>query len=214
MTQRTKGPTIIGMEKRVDFKPRRSLRTARVLIAVIGAFLVFGLIMFFWTDPRFGLTMALISAVMMGVILIETARIGWLYSLDPSGIYIKRTFKRYHLAAELISEVKLIDWKHAKRVVDEAQLGLAGTTAGSQGGNVKGSVKTQIEIGRLIGFSSIPFNVSQKRFSKPGTKSDAAAHSQAKFILVHRTDGRRYLLSPQDTAGFLKTCRKFGIGKK
>ena len=101
----------------MEFKPRRSNKTGRELLVLGGAFLIFSAGVFFLADKTAGFALAGVSILLLAVIVFETGRFGWSYSVDDEGIEIKRTFRRYFIAKDNIESVKEISREQAFRKI-------------------------------------------------------------------------------------------------
>ncbi len=235
----------------MQFKPRRSSRTLTVVIALTAALIVFSVWVLFVSGGGFALSMVALTAAIVVIVLMDTARLGWYYTVEEDGIRVKRTFKRYRIAAESIASVKDIGSPKVRsiirraqegkpRAVGKAQSGTAsvGTSRGdgstqeggpsaggassrsgpsgggasSKGSASGGKVNRQVELGRIIGFSSVPISLGRQ----PGganAAGSAAVVPEGRFVLVVKKDGRQYLLTPRQPEEFVRACRKIGLGK-
>lgn len=183
------------------FKPGFSSKTRRIMITLIVSFLVFICWMFLFSDKTLGITMAVISLTLLLIIVFEIGRFGWNYTVGEDGIRIKRTFKRYFIASDTIASVKEISLDQASRIVQDVKSGKIQRLKNNSGG-----VNFQIEYGRLIGYSSVPIALSKSKIQC--ASGDRRSSGTAKFILVKKKDGKQYILSPLDSGGFLRECRK------
>jgi hypothetical protein len=182
------------------FKPGFSSKTRRIMITLIVSFLVFISWMILFSDKTFGISMAVISLVLLFMIVFEIGRFGWNYTVDSDGIRIKRTFKRYFIASDLIASVKEISQVQASKLVQDAKNGKMHPL-----NNKSGGINSQIAYGRLIGYSSVPIVESKiKKQQKSGGRRSSGIE---KFILVKNKDGKQYILSPLDSIGFLRECK-------
>ena len=190
----------------MEFKPRRSIRNRRIAAALIGAFMIFSISVFFFADKTFGIVSAVVSVIMLLIILPETGRLGWYYSVDNDGIRIKRTFKRYFIALDNISSVKEIGRKQVYKIVAEVQ-------NRKDSSKVNSGFSAQIELGRLIGYSSVHIIISKKRTNNQHNITGKNRFRGENFVLLRKKDGKRYILSPADAKGFLKECADKKNGK-
>lgn len=201
----------VASEEYMQFKARKSIVGVRKFHIIFAAFIVFSVWVYFFADKTFGIVMAGISAALLLVILFETGRFGWHYSVDEDGIRVTRTFKTYFISADKIQTVKEISWSKVKEVIAQVQ---RGETMPSKSDAAKGGVRTQIAVGRLIGYSSVPISLSDSasgksgKYRKSGNPNGKKRGKEAKFILLVRKDGNRYLLTPEKTKEFLYYCKK------
>jgi hypothetical protein len=190
------------------FKPRRSPQAVKVVVALTAALLVFSVWVLFLSAGGFALSMVALTALIVGLILVDTARIGWYYSVEEDGIRIKRSFKRYRIAGEQIAEVRDIGGPKVRSIMRRAQEGK--TRAGGKAPS-GGKVNRQVELGRIIGFSSVPISLGKGGSAAAGQAAGAGLPA-GRFVLVVRRDGRQYLLSPRQPEEFVRACRKAGLG--
>jgi hypothetical protein len=210
---------MIAEEGHMQFKPQRTSRAVTIVAALTAALVIFSVWVFFVAGGRFALSMVALTAVVVFFVLMDTARLGWHYTVDEEGILVKRTFKRYRIAGNNISVVQEIGRAKVKKIIRQAREGktrYGGKAPGVQknGGTASvGKVNLQVEIGRIIGFSSIPINLSKQNPALSGSGKAGAAAPNGRFVLVVKRDGRQYLLSPRQPEEFVRTCRKHGFGK-
>jgi hypothetical protein len=177
------------------FAARRSKRNTHIVVAMLSAFTVFGVLMIFFTPKGFGISMILISVLILLLIIMEMSKIGWYYQIDERGIVVKRTFKRYRISDEKIDSVKTVGWSQAEKILRQARQGAT-------------RMGTQVAFGRTIGFSSIALPVPDSK-AVPGRKlRPAKSGGEELFISLKRKDGRYYLLTPVDAKGFEKAYKR------
>ena len=191
----------------MEFKPQRSRKTGRAILIISSAFIVFNIWVFVFAGISAGLAMSGASILLLFFIIFETGRFGWSYIVGEDGIRIKRTFKKYFIARENIDSVKETSLEGIGKIVAGIKNGKSGKSASGQ--NTTGGIPLQIELGRLIGHSSIPVNISE---SKPGSRSKRSTGrkdpAREQFLLLTKKDGKQYILTPSDINGFLQACRQ------
>jgi hypothetical protein len=196
----------------MQFKPRRNARTVKVVAALTAALIVFSTWVLFVSGGSFAISMVALTVAIVFFILMDTARLGWYYTVDEDGIRVKRSFKRYFISGDNIASVQDIGKPKVRKILRLAREGKtrAGGTRPSAD-SPGGKVNTQIELGRIIGFSSLPISLSRRSAGVGG--DDSAAIPAGRFVLVVKRDGRQYLLSPTQPEEFVRACRKRGFGK-
>ena len=167
-----------------------------IILAV--SFIVFNVWIFFIADIFFSASVSAVSLLVLLFLYFETGKFGWSYSIDSNGIFIKRTFKKYNIFFRDIDSVKEISRNRAAELVNKA---------GSKGPNSGGGLKPGVNLGRLIGFCSVPVTGSSaKDLYINGSKERIYAD---KFVFVRKSSGSSYILSPYDTGGFVRECKKY-----
>ena len=196
----------------MQFAPQRSVRSNHIVIAIVAGFAVFVTVTLVFIGRGFGISMFVVSILLLIMIIMETSKLGWSYWVDEDGIRIKRTFKRYRIPADEVESVKSIDWNRAEKILQRVKNGES--TAGSHGsGGGTGRMQRQVEMGRIIGYSSLPVPIPGSRSSPARELRRSKGSGTEIFVSVKRNNGRHYLLTPRDTKGFVKACRKHGMGK-
>jgi len=127
----------------MTFAPRRSRRSIHIVVAFTLAFIIFGVVVLLFTGRGFGLSMIILSILILTMIIMETSKLGWSYSVDEDGIRIKRTFKRYLIPAQEVESIKAVGWAQAEKILRAAREG-------------ETRMQGQVSFGRVIGYSSIP----------------------------------------------------------
>lgn len=198
------------MDRTVRFAPRRSFKSGRVFVITLGGFTVIGIVLVFVVDWTIGLAMSGFSGFMLTVVLLQSGKIGWEYRIDSKGIWVKRTFRSHVLPKEAIRSVEEISWNRAQEVLRASQID---EVSAVRNADIIGGFRAQIELGRIIGYSSVPIVFSETRSGSPTHITSVGSYSHGSFVLVTQDDHRTYLLSPVDTSGFLQACRDAGIIK-
>lgn len=178
------------------FKLLKSRKNRKVLIILSVSFLVFCIWIFLIADKVLALSASVISLIIIIFLFFESVKPGWSYAVESDGIRIKRTFKQYFISFENIDKVKEISRQQAVKIVNKVNNGKSDRDLGSR-----------IELGRLIGYSSIPVTEA----------SDKDIYSSSnklyidKFVLVQKKEEGSYILSPSDSSGFVRECGKYLI---
>ncbi len=162
---------------------------------MIIAFTIFGLLMILFAPKGFGISMILVSVLILLLISMEMSKIGWYYEIDGRGILVKRTFKRYRIPDDKIDSVKAVGWKRAEGILRQARQGST-------------RMEAQVAFGRTIGYSSIAVPLPDSKAAPGRDLGSSKSSGEEIFISVKRTDGRYYLLTPVDVKGFEKAYRK------
>ncbi len=181
------------------FKPLKSRKNRMLIISLSISFLVFCVCVFLISEKITAAAVAGISFILLLIIVLETARFGWKYTIDENGILIKRTFKKYYIASDRIESVREISREQASKIVENIKRGKPDISH-------RGGISSQIGLGRLIGFSSVPIDVKTEY-------SGASAGRGEKLVLVRKKDGREYLLSPIESGIFVNTYKKVCLKK-
>jgi hypothetical protein len=168
-----------------------------------------GILLTLQVERTAGLAVTGMSLLLLVLVMFETLAVGWFYRADSAGIYIKRSFKTAHIPAESIREVHSVSWPEARQILEAVQQKEA---ASIDSLDMRAGFKAQIESGYLTKFCSVPITFLERRAGSPQNITGARAYSRGEFILVTMKNSRRYLLSPDDTTGFIEACRLHNIG--
>jgi hypothetical protein len=175
------------------FTVRRRPDRLRKIIILAVAFALFVAGSFGVLGTRAALILLGISVVVVSLITLELGKFGWYYEIDDSALTVHRTFRAYRISGDSITKVTTDGWSGVRRAVDRVA---ADGSSGSPGES------RQVALGRLVGFSAIPVPV--KGPVPPGRDL---------FVLLERTGGRTYILSPEDPRGFADACRRLMSGR-
>jgi hypothetical protein len=175
------------------FAVRRRPDRVRKIIVLAAAFAVFTGVSFGLLGMTAGLVLLGVSVAAVVLIAIELGKFGWYYDVDESGLTVRRTFRAYRISGDSITKVTTEGWSGVRRAIDRSA---AQAASGSAGGS------RQVALGRLIGFSAVPIPVK-----------GALPSGQETFVLLERSGGRTYVLSPEDPRGFADGCRRLMSGR-
>jgi hypothetical protein len=165
-----------------------------------GGFGILGLVLFVLGETV-GWILVAFSAAFLALLLVVTLKPGWVYLIDRAGITIQRLLKRSLIPRESIAELKRITDREAVAVVYPEQVEQARSTRNM---DVLGAFRAQRRVGKTIGFSSVPFVLSETRAGGPFDIEQVGAKTSGDFVLVTIKEGTRYLLSPLDPEGFIQ----------
>ncbi|MDX9801635.1 MAG: hypothetical protein RBT69_09895 [Spirochaetia bacterium] len=188
----------------MEFKPQRSRKTGKVIWILSAAFIIFNGWMFLFAGASAGFAMSGASILLLLFIVFETGRFGWSYKVNDNGITVKRTFKKYFISFENIDSIKEINREGIGKLVAELQ------KRKGKSGQKESGVSLQIELGRLIGHSSVPINIAELKSGPHRRRAGRNVSVTQQFILVTKKDGKQFILTPLDIKGFLKECRLTG----
>lgn len=191
----------------MEFKPQRSRKTGKAVWILAAAFIVFNGWIFIFAGTAAGFVMTGFSVLLLLFVVFETGRFGWSYIVSSEGIGIKRTFRKYLIALGNIDSAREISLEGIDRIIAGIK-----NRKGLSGQKKTGGVSLQIELGRLIGYSSLPINISEIKPAARRHRADTPAAGQ--YILLTKKDGKQYILTPFDIKGFLQACRQIKRSEK
>ena len=180
----------------MDYKPLKSRKNRRFSIVVTVSFLIFITWIFLAADKMFALYTGILSIPVIFLMVFETSKTGWRYRVDNEGVVINRTFRKYHIYFSDIDSVREISRSQAGKLVNKA--GNSGSKSGSD-------LNKRINLGRLIGYCSVP--VAGSSVKDIYESSNGAIVYNDRFVLLSRTNGKQYILSPADSSGFVRECK-------
>ena len=179
------------------FKLLKSRKNRKVLIILSLSFLVFCIWIFLIADKILAVSVSAVSLILILLLFFESVKPGWSYSVESGGIRIKRTFKKYFISFKNIDKVKEISRSQTAKMVNKVIAGKSDSALGSR-----------IELGRLIGYSSVPV-------TEAAVKDIYSSGSDKlyidKFVLIQKKEGGSYILTPSDPSGFVRECGKYII---
>jgi hypothetical protein len=145
------------------------------------------------------------SAAFLALLLLVNLKPGWTYIVDGAGITIQRTFKHNRIPNESIAEVKLVSAGEAVALVHPDQVDEARSTRNM---DIRSAFRAQRRVGETIGFSSVPIVFNETRAGGPLNIQDVGATTSGGFVVILTTDGKKYLLSPQEPEEFIRAFRE------
>lgn len=158
------------------------------ILALAAAFAVFSTLAYVIGGARTGTPLLVISALILGAFLLEQAKVGWYYDVSDEALFIRRTFKLYHIPGAAIARIVKVGWHGVMERVHRCRYGETQHSG----------VSRQVALGRLIGFSSVPVPI---RASSPPSGAEV-------FVVVGLHDGREYILSPAYPESFVKELQR------
>ncbi|MFP4152209.1 MAG: hypothetical protein ACLFSV_05145 [Alkalispirochaeta sp.] len=170
------------------FDVQRNPNRLRTIAILAGAFIVFSIMGFVIGGTGAGTMLLVVSGVMLVFFTVDQGKIGWHYRIEETELIVRRTFKEYRIPGSTIQSVSKTGWHGIwERVVKYRRGEIPG-----------GAGYRQVALGRLIGFSAIPIPV----------RSDRRPAGPESFVVLRRSQGREYVLSPSDPEKFVKECQR------
>lgn len=170
----------------MQFNVQRSSGQLKRILILLAAFLLFSLLAFYLGGREFGVPLLLLSLVAAAYIGVDQGRVGWRYEVDENGLTVRRTIKRYTIAATSVDTVTPVT---AAKVAGRIESYRSGSHREAKGNK-------QVALGRLVGFGSLPIPLD-------GSQPDP----DATYVLVTLKTGREYILTPADPDRFVKALR-------
>ena len=169
------------------FEVRRDAHRTRTILLLSGGFAVFSVLAFLVGGAVPGTTLLIVSGVILIFFTFDQSKIGWYYEVGETELVIRRTMKRYSIAGSRLAKVGRVGWSGVWEAV----------TRHKKHGDPAGTGNRQVALGRLIGFCTVSIPVRGRR---------PAGREQ--FVIVTRSNGREYILSPLEVESFVRECQR------
>lgn len=187
----------------MKFAPRRSHRNTAFFYLVLAVLIIVGFLLI-RVDRATGYTFASIFSVLLVLVIAQTARIRWSYTVDDDGVTVRKTFGATKLPATLIGEVTLIDGAAADELLRPYRLTV---DEDSRAERIAKAYELQRELARIVALSSVPIISGDSRKGMIMNLGSTAS-ARAVYILLTLVDGRRHILSPADPEAAAEAVRK------
>ncbi|MEX2442488.1 MAG: hypothetical protein WD492_02700 [Alkalispirochaeta sp.] len=169
------------------FEVRRNPKRVQTILIMAAAFAVFSVMAVVLAGYQAGMVLLIASGVILAFFALEQGKAGWYYHIGDGSLTVRRTLKAYPLPGDSIEKVTMVGWPAVRDRVHRYRSGSVPAGASSK----------QVALGRLIGFCTVAVPL---RGPVPGGREQ--------FVLLTRSGGREYILSPADPERFVKECQR------
>jgi hypothetical protein len=175
------------------YPARRTLKGARFLTIALLLTALFGVVIAAEGEP-FGWAVLSFGALFGALVVLQSLRPWWRYSIAAEGIEIHRLLGTRLLSRAEILRVEQVDGARLEEVL-----------AGPRGVDLRAGIRARREIGRIVTFVTVPVVMTQTVRGGPQVVRALRTRALGQFVLVTLADGTMKALSPRDVPGFVKT---------
>ena len=186
------------------FKVRKCFKNTIKLYLGFSFFIVFGLV-FVTVAILPGVAVLVFGFSVMSILLLQNLKPGWAYYINQDGIRIKRTIKSRFFPREDIKALQILDNRAASRLLKSYQ---AKEVESVENSDVIGGFSSQIRLGKLIRYCSVPVVFTQEQKGNPLKISVDGVKTTGGFVLITFKDRSKHLLSPIDPESFTEAFEK------
>lgn len=142
-----------------------------------------------------------------GIVLLRLKQkaVGRGYTIDPSGIIIKRLIGKIRIPFAEIETCEAISAAEAARLLNQYQ---SGEVAGIRSMNPSGAFSARLRVGRLTRHATVSPVFLQAAAGNDFNIIRFGAGIEGEFVLLRLTDGELRLLSPEDCPRFVSMCHE------